>query len=108
MTQLQNYRDLPSFDDEDQLSYVERLESDGHEEMFIRKALRYHFGMGFGDFGSLFESFPIARMRHVRQLRESRPQRSDYSLALKVAKNLDISHATAARLVAKLNSNTES
>ena len=90
-----DYRLLFPKTDETCQSYCKRLEDDGHEEMFIRKALRVHWGMELSEFGAFFEDYPEARMRHVEMLHKMRPTRTDYSFALKLAKNLGISQNQA-------------
>lgn len=86
-----NYRTLFPTEGEDRSSYCSRLENDGHEEMFIRKALRVHWGMELSTFSDFFEGYPDARMRHIALVHSLKPTRTNYSLALKLAKNLGIS-----------------
>jgi hypothetical protein len=81
--------------DEDAVSYCHRLESDGHEEMAMRSALRAHFNMPLAEMGSFFEQFPQARLRHVARLKVLQPNRTRYSLIKKVAKNLGVSDERA-------------
>ena len=73
--------------------YSRRLERRGHEEMFIRKALRTHFNMEIREFSTFFEDLPKARLRHLAELYDMAPNRTDYAFACKVAGNLG-SHKT--------------
>lgn len=87
---LPDYRLLRPFDDETAVQYAQRLERDGHEEMFIRMALRTHFQMEIREFAVFFEDFPKARLRHLAKLYDRAPNRTDYAFARKVAGNLGI------------------
>lgn len=87
-------------------TYCERLEKEGFEEMWIRKAvLKYGLldrdTMGWQSFCDFFEQFPTARMRHLALLNDIHPKRSDYSMELKVAKNLKVTAEKAKALVAE-------
>ena len=76
-------------------SYARRLEIDGYEERFIRKALRAHFGMKIEEFAKFFENYELARLRHLHLLRTMAPDRTGYSFQRKVAKNLGVSEKRA-------------
>lgn len=84
---------------ETQEMYCQRLQDDGHEEIFIRKGLRFHFAMPLEEFGDFFDNFKEARLRHVALLKQLAPNRTDYSLARKVSRNLGISQERAEVLV---------
>jgi wyosine [tRNA(Phe)-imidazoG37] synthetase (radical SAM superfamily) len=80
-------------------TYAARLEAEGHEEMFIRKGLAHHFNMGVDEMGEFFEKFREARLRHIELLSEMHPNRTEYSLIVKVSRNLGISREDAERWV---------
>ena len=98
-----NYRFLYPTDTETRHSYCKRLEDDGHDEMFIRKALRIHWGMELQEFGAFFEDYPEARMRHVAVLYRIRPTRTAYSFALKLSRNLGISQNQAEKWIERFH-----
>lgn len=77
-------------EDEDAKAYSHRLELDGFEETYIRKALRVHFLMNIEEFGRFFEEFELARLRHLTHLMDLDSGRNNYSLTKKVAKNLGV------------------
>ena len=98
---IERYEMLPPEVGESRRNYCLRLEESGHEEMFIRKALAYHFNMENLEFPSFFNEFERARLRHLTMLRQLAPKRSRYSMVQKVAKNLGISEELAERWVAR-------
>lgn len=80
-------------------TYCARLEADGHEEMIIRKAVAHHFNMRVEEMADFFERFPAARQRHVELLSEIHPNRTEYSLIVKVSRNLGVSRESAEKWV---------
>ena len=76
-------------------TYCRRLNDQGLEEMLIRKGLRLHFSMKIEEFGEFFDDYKDARLRHLTLLLQRQPNRTDYSLARKVSKNLGISQERA-------------
>ena len=98
---VQRYDILPPEVGESKRNYCLRLQDLGHEEMFIRKALAYHFHVQVSDFSAFFNEFEKARLRHLTMLRKLAPKRTHYSMVKKVAKNLDISEELAERWVAR-------
>lgn len=95
----EQYDILPPDVGESKRNYCLRLQELGHEEMFIRKALAYHFHIQVSEFSSLFNEFVEARLRHLTLLRQLEPNRTRYSMIKKVAKNLGISQELAERWV---------
>jgi len=75
--------------------YARALESEGHEEMFIRKCVATHFECDIGGFGAFFDDYPAARLGHITLLLEIAPKRTRYSLARKLSGNLGISLESA-------------
>jgi hypothetical protein len=80
-------------------AYCARLEAEGHEEIFIRKRLAQHFNMSVDEMGDFFEGFATARLRHIALLSEMHPNRTEYSLVVKVSRNLGISREVAERWI---------
>ncbi len=91
-----DYRDQFPQENEDRESYCRRLEADGYQEMYIRKALRCHFAMSIKEFGDFFEPFERARLRHITLLHRMHPNRTDYALTKKVQGSLEVSEERAA------------
>ncbi len=90
-----NYRNMLPEEGEDSREYCRRLEENGYEEVFVRKALVAHYRHEIEGLGAFFEEFELARIRHITLLMDIHPNRSAYSLTKKVAKNLDLSEARA-------------
>ncbi len=90
--------------EESERDYAQRLEGAGHDEMFIRKALRAHFSVGLRELADFFEDFPIARMRHVAMVAKLRSYPNDDAFADKVSKNLGIELSRAKELVRRFRS----
>ncbi|MDZ4309042.1 MAG: hypothetical protein U1A24_00580 [Cypionkella sp.] len=101
MTNAEDYQSLLPFPNEDRMEYALRLQEAGHEEMFVRKALQYHFLMSIKEFPEFFEAFEPMRLRHIALLLTLQPGRNDYSLARKLRENLGISFEHAEQLIAK-------
>ncbi len=80
-------------------TYSPRLEAEGYEEIFIRKGLAIHFNMGVDEMGTFFEKFAEARLRHIELLSGMYPNRTEYSLIVKVSRNLGISRESAKRWI---------
>lgn len=98
---VQRYDVLPPEVGESKRNYCLRLQELGSEEMFIRKALAYHFHVDVSEFSGFFNEFVEARLRHLTLLRQLAPQRTHFSMVKKVAKNLGISEELAERWVAR-------
>ena len=92
---VESYADLIPASGEQAMAYGRRLEADGHEEMFIRKALAHHFGMEVHEFAEFCESYETARLRHITMIRLLGPNRSEYSMVKKIGKNLGVSDEQA-------------
>jgi hypothetical protein len=102
-----DYRSLPPAPKEDEHQYALRLQNAGFDEMFIRKALRFHFQMKIEEFPTFFEPFLQARLKYVRLLAALRPDQADSQLVRRVARNLGISAEGALRLVEEVNAGSE-
>ncbi len=90
--------------EESERDYARRLEGEGHDEMFIRKALRAHFLIELRELADFFEDFQIARMRHVAMVAKLRRYPNDDAFADKVSKNLGIELSRAEELVRRFRS----
>jgi len=98
---IERYDILPPEVGESKRNFCLRLQEIGHEEMFIRKALAYHFHVEISEFSAFFNEFEEARLRHLTMLRLLAPHRNHYSMVKKVAKNLGISEELAERWVTR-------
>ncbi len=96
---LERYDTLPPEVGESKRDYCLRLQEIGHEEMFIRKALAFHFHVQFSEFSAFFNEFELARLRHLTMLRHLASSRNEFSMMKKVSKNLGISEELAERWV---------
>ncbi|WP_299077687.1 hypothetical protein [uncultured Ruegeria sp.] len=99
--EFSDYKEMPPKVGESATEYCARLEQDGFEEMFMRKALAYHLHMRGEEFGSFFNKFEQARLRHLTMLSRMAPKRSEFSFAKKVSKNLGISEQLASLWVTR-------
>ncbi|MEX0308798.1 MAG: hypothetical protein AB3N17_00990 [Tateyamaria sp.] len=104
-----SFDDWPPHESESVREYCARLEAAGFEEMFLRKAVTHHDFMdvseiGWERFNAFFRDFPISRLRHVAFLQELEPNRTDYSLGLKLARNLGLDREAANALVKEFRS----
>jgi hypothetical protein len=83
------------------VDYAKRLESAGHDEIFIRKALRIHFSMELAELPSFMAEFEEARLLSVGLAASQSPKKTAHQLALKVSKSLGIPHSLAEALFAR-------
>ncbi len=88
---LSNYKTLPPAKGESNVDYCRRLEAAGHDALFLRNALAFHFQLPQDDIKQCLDQFPEARLRHVELLTKLHPTRSAYALADKLAMNLGMS-----------------
>ncbi|GAA6182358.1 hypothetical protein NBRC116594_37960 [Shimia sp. NS0008-38b] len=88
---LIDFKKLPPESRETKMTYCRRLEAQGYDEMFLRKALAFHYNMALEDMAPFLEQFPTARLRHIETLRKLHPNRTTYSLTIKLARNLGLS-----------------
>lgn len=92
---MTDYRHMHPLEHETESAYAARLERDGFEEVFIRKALVTHFFMDAARFGRFFEDFEIARLRHVKLVFQIHPERTAAEAARQIAETLGLSEARA-------------
>ena len=98
-----SYDELHPIGTETKETYCQRLQDEGHEEAFIRKALATHYEMPVSEMAAFFENFELARLRHIQLLTEIHPNRSDYSLMKKVAKNCGVTDERAIELLERFH-----
>ena len=87
---LPSYKTLPPAKGESNVDYCRRLEAAGHDALFLRNALAFHFQLPPDIIKQCLDQFPEARLRHVELLTKLHPTRSAYALADKLAVNLGI------------------
>ena len=75
---------------ESKLAYGKRLETQGQRELYIRKALRAHFGLTIDETIALCGELPIARHLELKELRRRFPDLNENRLAWKISKSLTI------------------
>ncbi|WP_299426217.1 hypothetical protein [uncultured Shimia sp.] len=88
---LPSYKTLPPAKGESNEDYCRRLEAAGHDALFLRNALAFHFQLPQDDIKHCLDQFPEARLRHVELLTKLHPTRTAYALADKLAMNLGMS-----------------
>ena len=76
--------------DEDQSAYGKRLEAEGQRELYIRKALRAHFGLTIDETITACGGLPAARLLELKALRGRFPALNENRLAWKISKSLTI------------------
>ncbi len=100
---LSDYREIHPSSDESAQMYGKRLEENGYEEMYIRKALAYHFNMRGEQALSACENFQVARLRHITMLRRMFPNMTPYAFQRKVSKNLGLTDDMARHWIETFN-----
>lgn len=76
--------------DEGRHAYGQRLQKQGQRELYIRKALRTHFGLGIDEVIAICADLPKARLLELKQLRKQFPDLNENRLAWKISKTLTI------------------
>ncbi len=92
---LPSYKTLPPAKGESNVAYCRRLEAAGHDALFLRNALTFHFQLPQDGIKHCLDQFPEARFRHIDTLTKLHPTRSAYALADKLAVNLGLPLAEA-------------
>jgi len=75
---------------EDKSAYGMRLQAEGQRELYIRKALRAHFGLGIDETIAICADLPKARLLELKELRRRFPDMNENRLAWKISKSLTI------------------
>lgn len=81
--------DLPNTDESD-AAYGKRLQADGQRELYIRKALRAHFGLEIGEAIAICAKLPAARLLELKELRGRFPDLNENRFAWKISKSLTL------------------
>jgi len=81
--------------DEGSHAYGQRLQKQGQRELYIRKALRTHFGLGIDEVIAICADLPKARLLELKRLRAQFPDLNENRLAWKISKSLTIPKAGA-------------
>lgn len=76
--------------DETQKAYAKRLEAEGQREIYIRKALRAHWGLTIDETILACSELSEARNRELLDLRSRFPTLSENRFAWKISKSLTI------------------
>lgn len=92
---LPSYKKLLPSNGESNVTYCRRLEAAGHDALFLRNALAFHFQLPQEAIKHCLDQFPEARLRHIDTLTKLHPTRSAYALADKLAVNLGLSLSEA-------------
>lgn len=77
--------------DETPAAYGKRLQADGQRELYIRKALRAHFGLEIEETIAICSKLPAARLLELKQLRGRFSDLNENRLAWKISKSLTLS-----------------
>ncbi|MEE9387870.1 MAG: hypothetical protein V3U96_04615 [Paracoccaceae bacterium] len=80
----------PPTTDEDTRAYGKRLQAQGQRELYIRKALRAHFGLSIDETIAACAELPDARLLELNALRARFPALNANRLAWKISKSLTI------------------
>ena len=80
---------------ESKANYGKRLQSEGQRELYIRKALREHFGLSIDETIAICAKLPAARLQELKELRSRFPDLNENRLAWKISKSLTIDKADA-------------
>ncbi len=86
--------DVPK-QDETQKTYAKRLEAEGQREIYIRKALRAHWGLTIEETILACSELPEARNRELQDLRSHFPTLNENRFAWRISRSLTISKEDA-------------
>ena len=86
--------DVPK-QNETQKAYAKRLEAEGQREIYVRKALRAHWGLTIEETISACSELPEARNRELLDLRSRFPTLSENRFAWRISRSLTISKEDA-------------
>lgn len=88
--------------DQSPANYAKRLESDGQRELYIRKAMRAHFGLDINETIAICAELPTARLLELKKLRQRFPELNENRLAWKISKSLTLPKPEALNWAQKL------
>ena len=80
---------------ESKSAFGKRLEAEGQRELYIRKALRAHFGLSIDETIAVCADLTKARHLELKELRDRFPTLNENRLAWKISKSLTISKEDA-------------
>jgi len=83
-------------------AYAERLQKEGQRELYIRKALKAHFGLSIDETIAACAALPKARLLELRALRGRFPDLNENRLAWKISKSLTLSKEDSLKWAQKL------
>ncbi|MBL4749857.1 MAG: hypothetical protein JKX71_04610 [Amylibacter sp.] len=92
---MMDYQSDTPKQDETQKAYAKRLEAEGQREIYIRKALRAHWGLTIDQTILACAALPEARNRELQDLRSRFPTLNENRFAWKISKSLTISKQDA-------------
>ncbi|MDJ0613230.1 MAG: hypothetical protein QNJ29_06095 [Rhizobiaceae bacterium] len=87
--------------DESLEAYGTRLEREGYELMYIRKALRCHYELSLPEAVNATDQMATAKLRHIEWLLELFPSRSRKWMIKKISGNCDVSVKEAEQILEK-------
>jgi len=80
---------------ETQKAYAKRLEAEGQREIYVRKALREHWGLTVEETILACSALPEARNRELQDLRSRFPTLSENRFAWRISRSLTLSKEDA-------------
>lgn len=80
---------------ETQKAYAKRLEAEGQREIYIRKALRAHWGLTIEETILVCSELPEARNRELQDLRSRFPTLNENRFAWRISRSLTLSKEDA-------------
>lgn len=102
-----DHRHLPPLPIEDALQYALRLQDAGYDEIFVRKALRFHFQTKIEELAAFCEPLRNARLRSVRLYVNLHLGRTEHYLIRRVSRSLGIDEQLARDLVREVMSDPQ-
>ncbi len=102
-----NFEDWVPAKDQSAADYAAQLQKEGHRELALRKALRFHFDMSIPDVIALCAEYPMARLREITDLRARFDTLSEKRFAFQIKKSMTLTPEEAAKWAHKIFS-TES
>ncbi len=92
---MMDYQSDTPKQDESQKAYAIRLEAEGQREIYVRKALREHFGLTIEETILACAELPEARHRELLDLRSRFPTLSEKRFAWRISRSLTLSKEDA-------------
>ena len=92
---MMDYQSDTPKQNETQKAYAKRLEAEGQREIYIRKALRAHWGLTIEETIQACSELPEARNRELQDLRSRFPTLSENRFSWRISRSLTISKEDA-------------